>query len=137
MRLSIRRLVKRIVRYVTLAYRFVFWRGRHRKTSQTRVSPIATRLRINSYSCGGFVQWSYYEAVSRILKDNQDKTRLQEVILNPRLVEPVTQYELLSTTPADLARSDKLSWKSVVKDGVVWEVSSEEEVKSIIKSAKS
>ena len=116
--------------------RFFFWRGRRRNNNQARISPIATRLKINSYSCSGFVQWSYYQGVSRILKDSHDKTRLQEIIFNLRLVEPVTQYDLLSTTPADLARSDKLSWKYVVKDGVVWEVSTKEEVSLILKSGK-
>jgi len=52
------------------------------------------------------------------------------------LDESVTQDELLSTTPADLAKSDKLSWKYVIKDGVIWEVSSEEEVSLILKSGK-
>ncbi len=132
-----RRTLKRVVRYVTLAYRFLFWRGRRRKHSQTRISPIATRLKINSYSCSGFVQWSYYQGVSRVLHDREDKTRLQEVIFNPKITGEVSDYDLLSTTPADLANNDKLSWKYAVKDGVVWEVSSEDEVSSILNSAKS
>ena len=74
--------------------------------------------------------------MSQILSEPQDKTRLKDIIFNPRLVEPITQHDLLSTTPADLARSDKLSWKYVVKDGVVWEVSNEEEVSSILYSGK-
>ena len=100
------------------------------------MSPIIKRLKISAYGCGGFVQWSYHQGVSRILEESQDENRLKDVIFNPRLVEPVTHDELLSTTPADLAGSDKLSWKYVIKDGVVWEVSSKEEVSSIIKSGK-
>ncbi len=72
--------------------------------------------------------------MSWILEESQDKTRLKDVVFNSRLIGLVTQHDLLSTTPADLARSDKLSWKYIVKDGVVWEVSSEEEVSSILKS---
>jgi hypothetical protein len=94
------------------------------------------RLKISAYGCGGFVQWSYYQGVSQILGEPQDKTPIRDVIFNPRVVEPVTQHELLSTTPADLARSHKLSWKYVVKDSAVYEVSSEEEVSSILKSGE-
>ena len=87
-----------------------------------------------AYGCGGFVQWSYHQGLSQVLNESQDRIRLADVIFNPRLVEPVTQYDLLSTTPADLARSNKLSWKYIIKDGVVWEASSEEEVSLILKS---
>lgn len=92
-------------------------------------------LDVNAYICSGFVQWAYYQGVSRILdEDGLDKSRLQDVIFNPRLAGEVTENELLSTTPADLTNSDKLSWKYIIKDGVVWEVSSKEEVDSILKS---
>ena len=125
-----------ILRQVRLAYRFARRRIKYPRPSKKRLSSITKRLKISAYGCGGFVQWSYHQGVSRILRESQDKTRLKDVIFNPRLVGPVTQHDLLSTTPADLARSDKLSWKYVVKDGVVWEVSSEEEVSSILKSGK-
>ena len=72
--------------------------------------------------------------VSQILREPQDKPRLKDVIFNPLLVELITQHDLLSTTPADLAGSDNLSWKYVIKDGAVWEVSSEEEVSAILNS---
>jgi len=130
------RVGRRIIRQARLIYRFTRRRIKYPRPGKKRLSPIAGRLKINAYSCSGFVQWSYYQGVSQILRESQDKTRLQEVIFNPRLVEPVTPYDLLSTTPADLAGSDKLSWKYVVKDGVVWEVSNEEEVCSILKSGK-
>jgi len=35
-----------------------------------------------------------------------------------------------------LANSDRLSWKYVIKDGVVWEVSNKAEVASILKPGK-
>ena len=125
-----------ILRQVRIAYRFARRKIRYPRPGKKRLLPIAGRLKINAYSCSGFVQWSYYQGLSRILKDREDKSILQEVVFNPRLVEPVTQHDLLSTTPADLARSDKLSWKYVVKDGVVWQVSTGEEVSSIEKSEK-
>jgi hypothetical protein len=123
-----------IFRQAKLAYRYVRRRVRYPSLRKKRLSPITKRLKISAYGCGGFVQWSYRQGVSRILSEPQDETRLADVIFNPRLIEPVTQHELLSTTPADIARSDKLSWTYIIKDGVVWEVSSEEEVSLIIKS---
>jgi hypothetical protein len=125
-----------ILRQVRLAYRFARRRIKYPRPSRKRLSSITKRLKISAYGCGGFVQWSYHQGVSQILREPQDKTRLKDVIFNPRLVEPVTQHDLLSTTPADLAGSDKLSWKYVVKDGAVWVVSTEEEVSSILKSGK-
>ncbi|MFC1893021.1 hypothetical protein ACFLYR_03150 [Chloroflexota bacterium] len=126
------RYLRRTLRQVRLIYRFARRRIKYRRPSKMRSTPITQRLKIRAYSCGGFVQWSYYQGVSRILNPSQDESKLQEVIFNPKLVGEVSDYELLSTTPADLARSAKLSWKYVVKDGVVWKVSSEEEVSSII-----
>jgi len=125
-----------ILRQVRIAYRFVRRRIKYPRRRKKQLSPIIKRLKISAYGCGGFVQWSYYQGVSQILEESEDKNRLKDVSFNPRLVEPVTQDELLSTTPADLAGSDKLSWKYVIKDGTVWEVSSEEEVSSILKSGK-
>jgi len=123
-----------ILRQVRLTYRFVRRRIKYPMRRKKQLSPIIKRLKISAYGCGGFVQWCYHQGVSWILRKSQDKTKLEDVIFNPRLIEPVTQDELLSTTPADLARSDKLAWKYVIKDGTVWEVSSKDEVSSIIKS---
>jgi hypothetical protein len=130
------RVSRGILRQVRLAYRFARRKIKYPRPSKKRLSSITERLKISAYGCGGFVQWSYYQGVSQILREPQDKTRLKDVIFNPRLVEPITQRDLLSTTPADLARSEKLSWKYVIKEGVVWEVSKEEEVSSILKSGK-
>jgi hypothetical protein len=124
------------LRQVRLTYRFARRKIKYARPRKKRLSSITKRLRVSAYGCGGFVQWSYYQGVSQVLEESQDKAKLQDVIFNPRLVEPITQYELLATTPADLAKSDKLSWKYVIKGGAVWEVSSEEEANSILKSAK-
>jgi hypothetical protein len=130
------RVSRGILRQVRIAYRFARWKIKYPRPSKKRLSSITERLKISAYGCGGFIQWCYYQGMPRILRESQDKTILKDVIFNPRLVDPITQRDLLSTTPADLARSDKLSWKYVIRDGVVWEVSSEEEVASILKSAK-
>ena len=125
-----------ILRQVRLAYRFARRKIKYPRSSKKRLSSITKRIKIGAYGCGGFVQWCYHQGVSQILREPQDKIRLKDIIFNPRLVEPVTQHDLLSTTPADLAGSDKLAWKYIVKDGAVWEVSSKEEVSSILKSGE-
>jgi hypothetical protein len=125
-----------IFRQVGLAYRFARRRVRYRRPIKKRLSPITKRLKISAYGCGGFVQWSYHQGLSQVFNKSQDRIRLTDVIFNPRLVEPVTQDDLLSTTPADLARSNKLSWKYIIKDGVIWEASNEEEISLILKSKK-
>ena len=130
------RVSRRLLRQVRLAYRFARRRIKYPGLSEKRLSPIGKHMKISAYSCSGFVQWSYYEGVSRVLKESQDKTRLQDVIFNPRLVEPVIPHDLLSITPADLARSYNLSWKYIVKNGEVWEVSNEKDVDIILKSGR-
>ena len=58
------------------------------------------------------------------------------MLFNPELSYEDSEDVLLSTTPADLANSDKLTWKYVVKDGVVWEVGNEDDVELIVKSRR-
>jgi hypothetical protein len=130
------RISRRLLRQIRLVYRFIRRKIKYPRSDKKRLSSITERLKISAYGCGGFVQWCYYQGTSRILRDTHDTTRLKDVIFNPRLFEPITQRDLLSTTPADLARSDKLSWKYVVKNGIVWSVSSEEEVGLILKSGE-
>jgi hypothetical protein len=127
------RISRGMLRQVRLVYRFIRRRIKYPRSSKKQLSPIAKRLIISAYGCGGFIQWTYYQAVSRKLVESQDKNRLQDVTFNPGLIEPIKQYDLLSVTPADLAMSDKLSWKYIIKDGAVWKVSSEEEVISIFR----
>jgi hypothetical protein len=122
-----------IIRQIRLTYRFVRRMMKYPMPRKKQFSSITKRLKVSAYGCGGFVQWSYYEGVSRTLQESQDKIKLNDVIFNPRLDKTVILDDLLATTPADLAKSDKLSWKYVVKNGEVWEVSSEEEVNLILK----
>lgn len=129
--------VRRVLRRLTLVYRFIRQRRKPIKPRKIRSTRAGKPLNVNVYSCSGFVQWSYYRGVARVVdRGGLDKFRLQQVIFNPRLVGEVNDHDLLSTTPADLANSNKLSWKYVIKNGVVWEVSREEEVNSILESGK-
>lgn len=128
---------RKSIRLLRLGYRYARRRIRYPGKRQKRLIPFTRRLKMNTYSCSGFVQWVYYLGVSRILKDSADKTLLQDVIFSPRLARDYSDFDLLSTTPADLAKSDKISWKYVVKDGVVWEIDGGEgEVEAILKPKK-
>jgi hypothetical protein len=87
---------------------------------------------LKAFTCGGFVQWCYYKGVSQLVEEGSaDKSKLKEVLFNPRVKKKVTPFELLTTTPADLANCDKLSWKYIIKDGLIREVSSGEEANLI------
>lgn len=125
-------IARRILRQIILAFLFPWQRL---KTPEERNVQVQRFLgfNVNAYICSGFVQWSYYQAVSRIVdEDGLDASRVREVIFNPRLTSEATESKLLSTTPADIANSNTLSWKYVIKHGVVWEVSSEKEVNEVL-----
>ena len=114
--------IDRIIRQIVLVFRFLH---------------IVRPIQLKAFTCGGFVQWCYYQGVSQTLAESGvDRARLKEVIFNPRIKKKVTPFELLTTTPADLAKCDKLSWKYIIKDGVTREVSSTAEVRSITKRSR-
>ncbi len=127
--------VDRIIRQITVVVRFV-----RRKIGGAKlplhIPHIVRPIQLKAFTCAGFVQWCYYQGVSRILTEGGvDRARLKEVIFNPRVKKKVTPFELLTTTPADLANCNKLSWKYIIKDGVTREVLSGEEAKLITESA--
>ncbi len=126
--------IDRIIRQITVVYRFV-----RRKIKGAKLplhTPHILRPRqLKAFYCGGFVQWCYYQGVSRILAESgADRARLKEVIFNPQIKKRVTPFELLVTTAADLANCNKLSWKYIIKDGVTREVSSGAEAELITES---
>jgi hypothetical protein len=129
------RAVTRFLRHFKLAFHLKQqMEPRGQQSSNTRGNEP---LDVTAYTCSGFIQWCYYHAVAQALQNNSlIKDRIRETIFNPRLSMEADDYGLLSTTPADLARSDKLVWKYLVKNGVVWEVSNEEEINSITGSGK-
>ncbi len=124
--------IDRIIRQTTIVFRFVRRKIRGPKPP-LHIPRIVRPIQLKAFTCGGFVQWCYYQAVSRTLAESGvDRARLKEVIFNPRIKKKVTPFELLTTTPADLASCNALSWKYIIKEGMIWEVSSEEEAKLII-----
>jgi hypothetical protein len=87
-------------------------------------------VQVKAFTCGGFVQWCYYKGVSQAVSEGDSgESRRWGIIFNPRVRKEPTPFELLTTTPADLANCDSLSWKYIVKDGVVREVSDGEEAR--------
>ena len=66
--------------------------------------------------------------VSQLIKEHRlDKSKPKDVIFNPRAKKKITPYELLTTTPADLANCNDLSWKYIIKNGLIREISSYKE----------
>ena len=124
-------LINRTIRQITVIYRFV--RRKIKRPKAPLHLPWNIRpIQMKAFTCSGFVQWCYYKGVSQIVEEKgADESRLQEVLFNPRAKKKVTPFELLTTTPADLANCAKLSWKYVIKDGLIREVSSGEETKLI------
>jgi len=67
------------------------------------------------------------------IKDEElEPENLDEVIFNPRYNGD--EAVLLSTTPAEIANTDNLSWKYLIRKGKVFSVSSNEEADNILES---
>ena len=120
-------LINQTIRQLTVITRFLRRKIRGAYTLPNlpwNIRPV----QVKAFTCGGFVQWCYYTGVSRVLGETgTDQSRLGEVIFNPRAKKKPTPFELLTTSPADLAKSDKLTWKYITKDGLMQEVTSNEE----------
>jgi len=122
------RFLKRIIRQLTVIFRFI-----RRKINRARTQPsLPWNIRprqVKAFTCGGFVQWCYYKAVAKTLEERGgDHTLLDDVVFNPRVKQEPTPFELLTTTPADLANCDKLSWKYIIKNGVMSEVTGSDDM---------
>ncbi len=92
----------------------------------------------SAFICSGFVQYGYFDEINRqVEKGALTNNEMEEVLFNPRFHPNMSQKEvtkaLLSTTPEDIAVTDKLKWKYFIKKGMVYEVSSNDEVEKLIK----
>lgn len=131
------RTLHKIIREFIIAYRFLLQKITPPKSGRKHARLVRRPLSTDVYSCSGFIQWSYYNGVAQIIaQSNPDILKLQAVIFDPRLGVEAADYDLLSITPASLAKTDKLSWKYIIKNRVIWEVSSEEDVNSVLKPGK-
>jgi hypothetical protein len=83
---------------------------------------------VKAFTCGGFVQWCYYKGISQLSKERgKDNSKQHQVIFNPRAKKRISPYEILTTTPADLAGCRDLSWKYLIKDGLLKDLASYKE----------
>ena len=104
--------------------------GVHRVVLRMRNSPnIYRRWYPRQFICSGFIQFGYYEAAKI------DKISMDRVILINGLNNPTTD-QMMGTTPEDLATSDKLKWKYVIRRGWVYEAADYAEAKKIILDAR-
>ena len=111
----------------------------------------------NEFICSGLVQVGFVEAIIEYIKSDQlPPTALNEVVFEPVAATRLPEREdwayldpesskttavlfrkqnfdvLESATPEDLAASDKLEWLYFIKDGLVYKVSSYDEVRKLI-----
>jgi hypothetical protein len=110
----------------------------------------------NEFICSGLVQIGFVEAVIEYIKAGQlPPSAINEVVFEPEAASRLPQKEdwgyldpesskstavlfrkqnfeaLQSVTPEDLAASDKLEWLYFIKDGLVYKVSTYDEVKKL------
>ncbi len=113
--------LERLGRQFTLIARFI--RRKIRRFARPPALPWSVRpAEVKAFTCGGFVQWCYYQAARRMVAGGSaGDALLEHVRLNMKLGPAPTPFELLTTTPADIAGSDKLCWRYVIRDGVVQE----------------
>ena len=104
------RIINQVVRQCTVIWRFIR-KKLHKACMQQNLPWNIRPSQVRAFTCGGFVQWCYYMGVSGNETENQDSRKNEyDVIFNSRIIENPTPFELLTTTPADLANCDKLSW---------------------------
>ena len=88
----------------------------------------------SQFICSGLVQYGFYSTISELIGEGVlSKDKLKDVIFNPRFNGEIDRDILLSTTPQDLANSEKLKWKYVIHDGKAYEISTSAEAEKIIK----
>jgi hypothetical protein len=123
LRMRLINITNRVIRQLTVVWRYI--RRKIKKACKQPKLPWNIRpAKVRAFTCGGFVQWCYYMGVSKIIREkNENQAWLRDVIFNPRIEEKPTPFGLLTTTPADLANCDKLSWQYVIKNGVIQQVS--------------
>lgn len=126
-------IAQKVVRQLVIAFVFPFLRFKSSDKRRSRRPRLAKLFKVNTYICSGFVQWSYFTTVTQQLeKSGGNQGVLQDVIFNPEIRKDVDEELLLSTTPADIANSDCLSWKYIIKNGKVWEIANDADVKAIL-----
>ncbi len=95
----------------------------------TEKSPQLRKWKPARFICSGYIQFGLLDVMAR------QKGDLQSVIFKDGL-KPTDTEELLSTTPEDIARSEKMKWLYVISRGRVHLVNSYAEAKAFISAVK-
>ncbi len=114
----------------TLISRFLFGvQQRFRGLEKTLDTAFEREWQVPSqFICSGFVQYGFYEAVRRQIKQGElPAGRLAQVLFRKDPPAQVTDRTLLAATPEDLARAPQLAWKYVIVDQQAYEVATEAE----------
>lgn len=90
---------------------------------------VVKRWMPREFICSGFIQYGLYQAAEKMGLDTST------VILKNGQVDP-TADEMLAVTPEDLLKSQKLTWRFVIRRGWVYRVSDYPEARKIISGEK-
>lgn len=109
---------------------------------QVRVSGLEKTLRKThdkqklapaQFICSGFVQYGMAETVRRLVDEGElPPACLDAVLFRPGLTPDADVDALLSTTPQDIAATDKLDWLYVFVKKQVYRVSTQAEVNRLL-----
>lgn len=73
------------------------------------------------FICSGFVQYGFYSAIGWLIDEKKlGPERLADVMFADHVVYGARSDDLLAVTPEDLAACEKLKWKYVMRDGMVY-----------------
>lgn len=136
-------------RILGIAYHLLFRRTAHtmrlvRERYRRRAPTVRRRIQPpNEYICSGFVSYAFYETAWRL--DQADGgERWKDALFHPafRTADPdrFSDEEIddlvLSTSPGDIARSDRIDWKWVVLAGEAHRVSSRGEAEQLVQRVR-
>lgn len=117
---------------------FGIQRGLRRKSFEDALRNTKDEFVPGRFICSGFVQYGFCATVERLEDDDKlPAGALQQVAFKEGVSSSSDGATILSTTPADLAKSDKLNWKYVAIQGEVHRVTGEAEVTRLFARARS
>lgn len=112
-----------------------FLRWERHATTQSPVSRsrlLWRRQPPTRFVCSGFVQYGFLSSITRLVQARQlPREAIEQVLFKPGLEADAEPSVILTTTPEDLAASDRLTWKFAVRRGLVHRVGTYDEVRTI------
>jgi hypothetical protein len=88
------------------------------------------------FICSGFVQFAYVDMVRSavelgLLPEHKAQAASGDVFFAPWVTPHSSMEELMAVRPLELAESEKLKWKYLIYDGLVYQVSSDDEAHAL------